>query len=70
MITAKVKCVRKEAFGSGTTLEFQPDYVDGRNKEWAEATPALSLTMTVQSAVAEHYEVGQAWTLQFVPTED
>lgn len=74
MITAKVKCTRKqphsENAGSPVVLEFQPDYAQGRNAEWAEATPALSLTMTVKADVAKRFEYGQPYTLQFVPTED
>ncbi len=66
MITAKVKCTNKEpAWNDGATLSFQPDYADGRNKAWAEATPALSLTMTVKGEVAERFEVGDAFTLTF-----
>jgi len=70
-VTAKIKCTRKEPWGStgDVALEFQPDYQDGRNKEWATATPALSLTMTVKSSVAEHFEQGRAYTLTFTPEE-
>lgn len=46
-------------------LRFFPDYDDGRNKEWAAATPALSLTMTVKPEVAERFEVGAHYTLTF-----
>jgi len=71
MVTAKVKCTRWEAGTDGQVLlVFQPDYADGRNKEWAKYTPALSLTMTVKDEAAAHFEHGQAYTLQFVPTED
>lgn len=74
MITAKVKCTRKDVIGEGddaqATLEFQADYSDGRNKEWAKNTPSLSVLMTVKAEVAERFEVGQPYTLQFVPSED
>lgn len=72
-VTAKIKCASKQPMGShdgaDVTLGFQPDYQDGRNKEWATATPALSLTMTVKSSVAEHFEQGRAYTLIFTPEE-
>jgi hypothetical protein len=64
-VTAKVKVSNKQPYGSGATLTFAPDYQDGRNKEWAEATPALHLVMTVVGAVAEQFEVGDAVTLTF-----
>lgn len=75
MITAKVVLTRKDPFDpdvpeSQVVLQFQPDYADGRNKEWANATPALSLTMTVKAEAAGHFDEGQPYTLQFVPTED
>jgi len=73
VITAKVKCTRKEPMAhddSQVTLEFQPDYDSGRNKEWAKYTPALSLTMTVLAEVAERFELQQPYTLQFTTTDD
>lgn len=71
MITAKVKCTRKDSIPDDqVTLEFQADYADGRNKEWAKYTPGLSLMMTVKAEVAERFELHQPYTLQFVPTED
>jgi hypothetical protein len=71
-ITAKVKVasVTDGAGGSGTKLvSFQPDYQDGRNKEWAAATPHLHLQMTVREDVAQHFVQGQAMTLVFEPAE-
>jgi hypothetical protein len=67
-ITAKVKVSNKApAYEGVTSLAFQPDYADDRNKEWAAATPTLSLAMTVKDSVAEHFELGQAFTLTFEP---
>lgn len=51
-------------------LTFSPDYQDGRNKEWSLYTPALSLTMTVKGEVADHFAVGQNFTLTFTPEEE
>ena len=69
MIAAKVKCSAKSESGEGDErrvgLAFYADYADGRNKEWAIATPTLSLTMTVRGDVAERFEQGKAYTLTF-----
>jgi len=68
--TAKVKLASKEPLGtSQVTLRFEPDYQDDRNREWAEATPTLQLTMNVRGDVAENFEPG-AYTLTFEPTKD
>lgn len=68
-ITAKVFVSGKTEQGEGehrrVLLSFNPDYADGRNKEWAEATPHLSLQMTVKGSVADQFEVGKPYTLTF-----
>ena len=46
-------------------LTFAPDYQDGRNKEWAAATPALSLTMSVKRELADQLQPGQRLTGTF-----
>jgi len=63
--TAKVVVESRVEHGDQVSLQFRPDYEQGRNAEWAEATPALSLGMTVKGEVAEEVEVGDAWTLTF-----
>lgn len=70
-VTAKIKVDSKSApqYHDQQTITFSPDYNDGRNKEWAEATPSLSLSITVKGSVAEHFEVGQAFTLTFTPED-
>lgn len=76
MITAKIKLnstiERPNADGSidQVDLFFGADYADGRNKEWAKWTPGLSLTVGVKPEVAEKFEVGEAYTLTFTPSED
>ncbi|MDX3661309.1 hypothetical protein PV646_28725 [Streptomyces sp. ID05-26A] len=74
MVTAKVRCSSKVTSGEGddrhVLVQFAPDYQDGRNKEWAAATPHLALQMTLKGAVADQFEQGKAYTLQFAPTED
>lgn len=72
MITAKVKCQLKYDTGvdGQVRLQFVADYADGRNKEWSVYTPMLALDMTVKAEVADQFEAGKAYTLQFVPNED
>jgi hypothetical protein len=71
-VTAKVRVASKVngGDGRGANVSFQPDYQDGRNKEWAEATPALSLHMGLKGEVADQFEQGQAWTLTFELSDD
>lgn len=73
MITAKIICRSKNVSGEGenaqAALSFEPDYKDDRNQDWARYTPALSLNMTVKGSVGEAFEVGDAYTLQFVKDE-
>lgn len=68
-ITAKVRClgINSPAGQEFTTVQFQPDYTDDKNKEWAWATPSLNLTMTVRREVAEQWGVqaGKTYTLTF-----
>jgi hypothetical protein len=71
MVTAKIVCHSKsEPQGEGddrqVTVSFGADYADDRNKEWARWTPGLSLTMGLRGAVADRFEVGKAYTLEFV----
>lgn len=76
-VTAKVKLTRKTEYPrpnpagepevDQVALEFQADYADGRNAEWARYTPALSITMTVRPEVAEQFSTGAAYTLTFEP---
>lgn len=68
-ITAKVRCgsTNSPAGQEFTTVHFQPDYTDDKNKEWAWATPSLNLTMTVRRDVAEQWgvEPDKTYTLTF-----
>lgn len=72
-ITAKVKVgtrvENRDADDNvySVNLQFFADYADDRNKEWSYATPAISVQMTVKPEVAEHFPVGQAFTLTFEP---
>lgn len=69
--TAKVQISSKQDNTSGpVAVVFQPDYAQGRNKEWAEATPALALSMTVKPELAEQLAQGQRFTLTFTPEDE
>ncbi|MEV4417040.1 hypothetical protein [Catellatospora sp. NPDC049609] len=73
MVTAKIHCQSKSETGEGDTRQvhvtFVPDYADGRNKDWSLYTPALSLSMTLRGEVADRFEQGKAYTLQFVEAD-
>lgn len=47
------------------SVSFMPDYTDGRNKEWAYATPNLNLTMVVKPEIGEQLPKGTTVTLTF-----
>lgn len=70
-ITAKVRCTSTNKLADCVRLDFQPDYQDDRNKEWAYFTPSLSLGMTVRPEVADQWgvEVGKTYTLTFDETD-
>lgn len=70
-VTAKVYCSGKALSASkggvpnGASVTFACDYADGRNSEWAQYTPSLSLTMQVKDP--DLFELGRAYTLTFTP---
>jgi len=70
-VTAKAQ-VNSRSDGPGpVVLSMGPDYQDGRNAEWAAATPALSISMTVQEGpAADFFEQGSKITVTFTRTED
>jgi hypothetical protein len=74
VITAKVTCGTKTESGEGdnrqAVVTFQPDYADGRNKEWSLATPSLSLQMTLNGSASDLFTEGKAYTLEFVENDD
>lgn len=74
MITAKVSVSSKVDTGEGdnrqTVVTFGADYADGRNKEWAMYTPALSLVMTVKGAVGDRFTTGAGFVLAFTEATD
>lgn len=67
--TAKVTLASKTDFGNMVGLSFLPDYAEGRNAEWAEATPSMTLSMTVKRTLADQLDEGAALTLTFTVDE-
>jgi hypothetical protein len=72
--TLKTKCTHIETPGSAgpgtTTLHFGPDYEQGRNAEWATATPGLNIVFTVRDEIADRWELHKAYTFTVSETED
>jgi hypothetical protein len=75
-VTAKIMCTSKsvETDSEGNVVrarvQFSPDYQDGRNKDWAAATPTLNLNMTLNGDAAGLFEQGDKITLTFEKTVD
>jgi hypothetical protein len=64
--TAVVKLYSKGENQDGqVALNFNADYTDARNQEWAKYTPALSMIMHVIEPVAETFTVGKNYLLTF-----
>jgi hypothetical protein len=69
-VTAKLIVTGKTPVADGQqALSFMPDYNDGRNKEWAKYTPALSLGMSVLESVADLFAVGQTLIMTLEDSE-
>lgn len=69
-VTAKFKVSRRSEMGWATEIELTPDYAQGRNAEWAEATPAGMIRMTVKNDVAaDQFTEGRAFTVLFEAEE-
>jgi hypothetical protein len=67
----RVQAKNDLGFGNDNTqLQFVPDYEDGRNKEWATATPALTFSMTVAKSIADMFEVGEKITFYAEATQN
>ena len=75
MVTAKMKVTRCDPQGDpekpwAHEILMTPDYGDGKNKEWAAATPNASFRMTVTNETAvEQLPLGASLTIQIVPDE-
>lgn len=65
-VTAKFKVGRRTDMNWATEIELTPDYAQGRNAEWAEATPAGMIRLTVKNDVAANFFTeGKAVTVTF-----
>lgn len=70
-VTAKFKVSRKVDYDYAAEIEFVPDYAQGRNAEWAAATPAGMIRMTVGNPAArEQFVEGAAYTVTFEKEEE
>lgn len=70
-VTAKFKVTRRADMGWGTEVEMTPDYAQGRNSEWAEATPAGMIRMTIKNELAAaQFPEGSFQTVTFEETEE
>lgn len=70
-ITAKFKVQWVEKQGDyGTQIRMGVDYMDGRNKEWAAATPWGEIVMVVKNELAaQEFTQGRAFTVTFTPED-
>lgn len=69
-ITAKVRVNGMGPLVNGQAgINLVADYLDGRNKEWAQFTPHLSIAMTIKEGLEKKFGVGQAFKLVFIPEE-
>jgi len=65
-VTAKFKVARRTDMNWATEIELVPDYAQGRNAEWAEATPAGMIRLTIKNELAaQQFEEGAAYTVLF-----
>lgn len=84
-VTAKFKVARKTPWGmtydheagewkgepNGWEVELTPDYAQGRNEEWAAATPAGMIRLTIKNELAaEQFEPGGAYTITFEKNDE
>lgn len=70
--TAKVEISSKQEGDrvDPVAFVFQPDYGQGRNAEWAAATPALALSMSIKKELADKLRKGQRFTVTFTPEDE
>lgn len=65
-VTAKFKVSRRTEMDWATEIELTPDYAQGRNSEWAAATPAGMIRMTIKNELAaERFQQGDSFTVTF-----
>lgn len=65
-VTAKFKVSRKTDMNWAHEVELTPDYAGGKNAEWAEATPAGMIRLTIKNELAaEQFTEGASYTVTF-----
>lgn len=65
-VTAKFKVARKTNMDWAHEVELTPDYAGGKNAEWAEATPAGMIRLTIKNELAaEQFTEGASYTVTF-----
>lgn len=59
-VTAKFKVSRNTEMGWGSEVELTPDYAQGKNADWASATPAGMIRLTITNKpAAEQFAEGK-----------
>lgn len=59
-VSAKFKVNRVSDMGWAKEVELTPDYGDGKNKDWAAATPAGMMRLTIKNELAaEQFKMNQ-----------
>lgn len=74
-VTARFKVTRITKFGDAedapAEVEMTPDYAQGRNAEWAAATPSGVCRLTISNPPAlAQFEQGQPVAITFEPGEE
>jgi hypothetical protein len=70
-VTAKFKVNRKTDMNWAHEVELVPDYAGGRNEEWAAATPAGMIRLTIKNELAaEQFSEGDAYTIVFEKSDE
>ena len=65
-VTAKFQVARVTEMNWATEVELTPDYAQGRNAEWAAATPAGMIRMTIKNELAaKEFTTGRPFTVTF-----
>lgn len=68
MVTAKFVVTKHSKWSDDRTgeVELTPDYAQGRNADWAKATPSGVIRMTITvPEVFDRFAIGQAFTVKF-----
>lgn len=65
-VTAKFKVNRRNEMDWATEVELTPDYAQGKNADWASATPAGMIRLTIKNELAaEQFKQGQTVDVLF-----